>query len=130
MSKGSRLLILLLILVALVACRQSGTPAIDSPTLVLSWLGDHQALAAGPATLEITVLDLAGRPVNDATVTVRGDMTHAGMQPVMATAAPMGNGVYEAAFDWTMAGDWIVTVTATVPDGRSGTQEFPATVVP
>jgi nitrogen fixation protein FixH len=130
MSKGSRLLILLLLLTALAACRQSAAPATETPTLVLSWPGDHESIAVGPATLGIIVLDLAGRPVDDATVTVRGDMTHAGMQPVTATATPMGNGTYQAEFDWTMAGDWILTVTATTPDGRRVVQEFPATAAP
>jgi hypothetical protein len=37
-------------------------------------------------------------------------------------------GEYRAAFEWTMAGDWIVTVTATLPDGHVATRQFPITI--
>ena len=80
--------------------------------------------SVGQTTLLITVTDKEGTPINDATVAVKGDMSHAGMVPVLAEATNGENGVYEMPFEWTMGGDWIVTVEVTLPDGRSANQQF------
>lgn len=131
MSQGSRLLFtLFILLVAAAGCRQSAAPTLGTADVALSLSVEPEEPTTGPSTLVITVTDSDGRPVNDAAVTVRGDMTHAGMQPVLAAAEAIGDGHYEADFEWTMAGDWIVTVSATLPDGRTATQEFPAAVSP
>lgn len=72
----------------------------------------------GPAQVDITVADPQGRPVSGAAVQLRGDMTHAGMQPVITTLQDLGNGQYRSAdFEFTMAGDWVLTVQAEMPDG-------------
>ena len=55
-------------------------------------------------------------------------MTHAGMQPVLADATEEAPGSYRADFAWTMSGDWIVTVTATLPDGAVAEQQFDLSV--
>ncbi len=55
-------------------------------------------------------------------------MTHAGMQPVLADAGSGADGVYPADFEWTMSGDWVVTVTAALPDGRTALRRFDLTV--
>jgi nitrogen fixation protein FixH len=68
----------------------------------------------------VTVTDNAGQPVTGAAVEARGDMTHAGMAPVLVSAEETGPGIYVAQMDWNMGGDWILTVTATAPDGRTG----------
>ena len=83
-----------------------------------------EATAVGETTLLVTVTDQAGAPLNDATISVKGDMSHAGMVPVLADATGGQNGVYEMPFEWTMGGDWIVTVEVTLPDGRSASQQF------
>ena len=78
----------------------------------------------GNATLVITLTDVEGQTIDDATVRVRGDMDHAGMQPVLAEAATGDAGDYVVPFEWTMGGDWFVVVTATLPDGRTVEQQF------
>jgi hypothetical protein len=46
-------------------------------------------------------------------------MTHAGMVPVVADAPEVEDGVYRSdGFAFDMAGDWIITVDVTHPDGR------------
>jgi hypothetical protein len=50
------------------------------------------------------------------------------MQPSLGAATKSQDGRYEVPFDWTMGGDWVLTVTATLPDGRVVQREFPATV--
>ncbi len=112
------------------ACRQSSVPPDAASDLLMSltWMEDGQEPAVGRAELVVTLADDEGLPVNGATVALRGDMSHAGMQPVLATATAAGDGRYQTDFEWTMSGDWIVTVTATLPDGRTVTREFPMTV--
>jgi hypothetical protein len=50
------------------------------------------------------------------------------MKPVLAEVGDGEGGKYETPFEWTMGGDWIVTVTATLPDGRTAQQQFTYTV--
>ena len=83
-----------------------------------------ESTTVGPTSLIITVTDATGAPINDATISVKGDMSHAGMVPVLADATGGDSGVYKMPFEWTMGGDWVVTVEATWPDGRSTTQQF------
>ncbi|MFN3265931.1 MAG: FixH family protein [Deinococcales bacterium] len=53
------------------------------------------------------------KPLENAEVTVRGDMTHAGMAPVQQQAKALGGGRYEiSAFNFTMSGDWVLTISA------------------
>lgn len=84
--------------------------------------------AVGTARLIIHLADAANQPIDSATVSVRGDMSHAGMKPVIATAAGDTGGNYSTGFEWTMAGDWIVTVTAVLPDGRTAMRRFDLSV--
>lgn len=78
----------------------------------------------GPGRLAVRLSDASGKPVAEAVVAVRGDMTHAGMTPVLAEAEFVGDGIYQAEMDWTMAGDWVMTVDATLPDGRASSRQF------
>jgi hypothetical protein len=62
--------------------------------------------------------------VEGASVEVVGDMTHAGMEPVISDAPMVDPGLHRTdAFRFTMAGDWILTVTATLPDGATVREE-------
>ena len=128
-SRG-RLLVIAILLLGLAACREAagGVPldSADGPAdvrLTLEPAADAR-LVMGPFAWDIALADAAGAPIEGAAVAVRGDMNHAGMVPVEATAVEVGDGLYRADFEWTMAGDWIVTVTATLPDGRIKTQSF------
>jgi len=87
------------------------------------------SLFVGPITFDVTLWDAEGQPIDGAgPVALRGDMSHAGMKPVIAEASGAGDGQYTADFEWTMAGDWTVTVEATLPDGRVKRTTFPFTV--
>lgn len=79
----------------------------------------------GPVGAEVTLKDREGRPLDGADVSIRGDMTHAGMKPVLVGTTPMGQGRYATnGFQFTMGGDWIVTVEAKLPDGRDVQKDF------
>lgn len=82
----------------------------------------------GPANLVFTVTDKAGRPVNDAILEVEGNMIHAGMSPVSTHATTNKDGRYTVPLEWTMAGDWIVTVNVSLADGQKFVREFPVSV--
>lgn len=125
------LVVLWLAAVAVGGCRQSaGGVPVDRPGredttgVRIALAADDDRMVMGPLVWSVTLRDAGGRPVEDAAVSVRGDMNHAGMVPVESTAAHSGDGVYTADFEWTMAGDWIVTVTAELPGGGVVSQTF------
>ncbi|HLC04278.1 MAG TPA: FixH family protein [Anaerolineales bacterium] len=75
--------------------------------------------AVGEAMLVFRLSGPQSAPVTGATVSLTTDMTHAGMVSAVADAKDEGNGLYRTTFEWTMAGDWILTVTGTLDDGRT-----------
>ncbi len=133
--RGGLLVIVALAAVALVACRQSAggvpldrTAGEDAAAMQIELSADTEQMIMGPLVWSVTLTDAGGRPVEDAVVSLRGDMHHAGMVPVEAVGTHNGGGVYSADFEWTMAGDWFVTVTAERPDGTAASQTFDYTV--
>jgi len=115
-------LICLLLVVLTVACGGRQNQAANDTGVTVTV--QPAATAVGETNLTITLTDASGQPVTDAEVAVRGDMSHAGMTPVLRSGLAEEPGVYTAPFEWTMAGDWIVTVDFTLADGRSGTETF------
>jgi hypothetical protein len=104
------------------ASQQQGGDEAPDVAMALTFAPDPAAV--GPAQLTVTLADRAGQAIDGATMRLKGDMSHAGMQPVLADASGAGRGVYAADFTWTMAGDWFVTVTADLPDGRTAVRRF------
>ena len=84
----------------------------------------------GATRLLIEVSDAAGGPVAGAEVRVEGNMNHAGMAPVFASAVEEEPGMYVVpGFRFTMAGGWILTVRVTLPDGRQASYEHATDVL-
>lgn len=75
--------------------------------------------ATGPATVAANLRNADGTPLQGASVRFEGTMSHAGMAPVEAQARETTPGRYEAPLEFTMAGEWIIIVRATLPDGRT-----------
>ncbi len=73
----------------------------------------------GPATAVVTLRDAGGQPIAGAEVKLEGNMSHAGMAPVLAETSETSPGRYEADLAFTMSGDWFILVQAALPDGRS-----------
>lgn len=99
------------------ACRRA--PSADArPSVDVSWTLSRQVV--GPATLIVTLRDAGGAPVTGAAVRVEGHMTHPGMTPIQAAAAAAdrARGVYQAEIEFTMAGDWVLLVSAVLPGGQ------------
>jgi hypothetical protein len=121
-------LVLLPPILLLSACR--GEVDTGDPDLFLDLAISPTPPAVGPGRLIISLTDSAGAPVAEAEVVVEGNMSHAGMVPVLDTAVAEEPGRYGISdFTFTMAGDWVLTVQATLPDGRRARIDRPTHVV-
>lgn len=133
---ATALITLILALATLAACKPpepsgggatNGTATASADGLRLR-LELGSPTVVGPATVTVHVLD-GSQGVTDAAVEVRGDMSHAGMQPALAQATEVEPGVYRADdFVFSMAGDWIVTAEVSTADGREANLETFVTV--
>jgi hypothetical protein len=122
-----RFLSFLLVIMTIGGCRQQLTTNTDSDLNITLGV-EPDPLSVGAATLVISVTDPSGVPVNDAKITVRGDMNHAGMTPVFGEINSGTNGQYRVPFEWTMAGDWTVEVTVILANGAEVVKSFDAKV--
>ena len=111
-----RALLVVAVALALVACDPPSEGDADPRRPIAVALLERPA-RVGPAVVEIRP-QLDGAAVAGATVRVVGDMTHAGMVPVVADATDVGGGTYRTSdFLFDMAGDWVLSVDVTYPDG-------------
>lgn len=111
-----------------VACRAPDTSGrgADASTAIVVDLPDDPVVGDAPLTVRV---EREGRALRGAEVEITGDMTHAGMAPVVAVAAPTDDGSYRADdFAFTMAGDWILTVEVELDDGERLRSEVATTV--
>lgn len=119
------LLVLALTTLAAVGCGQQPQPTATVADVRIELAVEPQPPATGDATLIVTLTDASGTPINGATISVEGNMDHAGMEPVNGESSESEGGVYRVPFRWTMGGGWMVTVTATLPDrGGEVTETF------
>lgn len=112
------LLALLMAGLLLPACQRASQQEDQAPEIVVNLQVSPQPAVVGPATLLLEVQDQAGQPVQLIDLTVRGDMSHAGMTPIFAEAQQVDLGLYQLPFEWSMAGDWILSINAELADGR------------
>ncbi len=112
-------------LLLLSACRQQ--PRADADLqLELS----ASARQVGEATLTLSVFDAAGNAIGSpGALSLRGDMDHAGMAPVLVTVDKAADGVFNAPFEWTMAGDWIVEASLQLESGDIARETFHFTIM-
>jgi hypothetical protein len=72
----------------------------------------------GPAVVTLKLADAAGRSISGARIAIEADMSHAGMSPRFADAKEADPGRYHAHLEFQMAGDWVILLHITLPDGR------------
>jgi hypothetical protein len=106
----------LLLLLLLVGC---GRGAMDLPEVGVDLAIEPDPPRIGPAVVTVALRDADGQPIRGAVVTLEGNMSHAGMVPVLADAVEVAEGRYRAELEFTMGGDWFILVQADLPDGRS-----------
>lgn len=113
--QSSIFLLLLLLLLTLPGCRQAGR---DLSDIGVNLTLNPNPPQVGQAMVNVILSDAGGQPISGATVELEGNMTHAGMSPVISSTKETGSGRYEAPLEFNMAGDWFILVRATLPDGR------------
>lgn len=116
------LAILMVLTLALFAC-QGGTQQ-NLPDVSVDLTVSPDPPEVGPATVTVNLRDADDQPIGGAKMNLEGTMTHAGMVPVFADAVETEAGRYEASLEFTMGGDWVIIVRATLPDGRSLEREI------
>jgi YtkA-like len=119
----------LILMLILVACRQEEpTPTTDEDINIDIAFEPAELFVTDDSTVIITLTDNTGQAIEDAIVNVRGDMSHAGMTPVLREITDSSEGVYTSDYEWTMAGDWNVEIVVTLPDGTTTGETFTFTV--
>jgi hypothetical protein len=123
--KRISMMLMVLLIAILTGCREAATPTPENDaSIVIEAAVEPENPSVGESMLVISIRDAAGDPISDATLNIRGDMSHAGMLPVLAQADAGEEGVYRVPFEWTMSGDWFVEVTATLSTGETVSQRF------
>lgn len=85
----------------------------------VTWTAEPTPLITGaPIVAELILRDDRRQPLRGANLHIEGHMSHPGMAPILAVAEERGDGVYLVRFQFTMAGDWVVLVKGSLPDGR------------
>ena len=116
----------------LLACRQSASPPSDAPAseapAAIELVGPLCSPPVGEGEVVVRLSDAAGAPVDDARLSLRGDMTHAGMIPLLAATEGGEGGLYRLPVEWSMAGEWVLTVEAVLPDDSRATGQFDLSV--
>lgn len=75
-------------------------------------------------TITFRLIDLSGTPITGAVMKLEGNMSHAGMVPVFAAVKEIEPGRYRSTLELSMAGDWIILVTGTLPDKSEFWRKF------
>lgn len=106
----------------------SSTPATSEAAVQISLLPGTTA-----DSLQVQLHNPDHTPLTDATVTLEGNMNHAGMAPVIGepvqdSADGASDGVYTIPFQFSMLGDWIITVQVALADGTEATKDVNVTV--
>lgn len=116
------------VLVGLPGCR--GEPVPGDPSLRLELAIAPTPPGVGAARIIILLSDTAGTPIPGASIRVEGNMSHAGMVPVVDTAEAVAPGRYAVPeFHFNMAGEWVLSARATLPDGRWTVARLPTSVL-
>jgi hypothetical protein len=108
---------------AIAACQTSPAPAV-------SWVLEPVAASDADVRVTVEIRDgAAGPPLSGARLVVEAHMPHPGMPPVVAPMSQTGvSGEYASQLKLTMAGNWTLVLSGTLPDGRRVTSEHKATI--
>src|SRR5215213_3946983 len=123
-NKISSWCLLCLFVAGLISCRDQSSSAFTVVTEIAP-----QPPRVGQVTITLQVTDTSGKTVSGARIKLEGNMSHAGMVPVFADAAEVEPNRYRANMELTMAGDWVIVVHLTLPDGAKVERQFGITVL-
>lgn len=78
----------------------------------------------GDDTLTLNLADATGAPITKARVALEADMLHPGMVPRPFDVKYVGGGQYQSQLQFEMAGDWVILLHVTLPDGNTLDRQF------
>ena len=78
----------------------------------------------GQVEIRLRLTDASRKPLIGAEIKLEGNMSHAGMSPVFVDTLEVAPGEYRANMELSMAGDWVVFVHLTLPDGAKLERQF------
>lgn len=118
---GNRLILRIGALMVAVFCFITGCQSSEDTAsdIQLEWEITPNPPSVGEATLSITLRDSLNQLLTGADVNIEGNMSHPGMQPVIAEAEEIDPGVYSTPIQFTMGGDWFFIIKSTLPDNRA-----------
>jgi hypothetical protein len=93
-------------------------PAEAPPAIEIEHAISPQPARVGPATVNLKLADGAGQTITGAHIALEADMSHPGMSPLFAEAKETEPGRYQAHLEFQMAGDWVILLHVTLPDGK------------
>jgi hypothetical protein len=110
-------------------CARVNRDVDEAPEISVTVELEPDPAKVGAGQFLIHLNDADQQAVTGADIRLRGDMTHPGMVPEIGTAREVEAGIYQVrSFEWTMAGDWVITVQAELADGRQLQRQFEITV--
>jgi hypothetical protein len=86
--------------------------------------------SVGNGSLIVSLTDEQGAAVESASVQLSATMMMPGMLPLAGHPGSPADGLYPQAIMWSMPGEWVVDVTAALPDGSSLQEQFKLYVYP
>ena len=92
-------------------------PAVPAASVTIEHEISPEAVRVGSATLILKLSDASGKPITGAHIAIETDMSHAGMSPGLAEAKEAEAGRYKAQLKFQMAGDWVILLHGTLPEG-------------
>jgi len=88
----------------------------------------HEVLPQPPRVGQVEIrlrpTDASRKPLTGAQIKLEGNMSHAGMSPLFADTLEVAPGEYRANMNLSMAGDWVILVHLTLPDGAKLERQF------
>jgi hypothetical protein len=90
-------------------------PVASSAFVAIEYEISPKPIRVGSAILKLS--DASGKPVTGAHIAIETDMSHAGMSPGFAEAKEAEAGHYQAQLKFQMAGDWVILLHGTLPEG-------------
>lgn len=122
-------IVILLTMVALAALWRATQPP-DDNSIQLDLTSDPFPLAASPGTLLVALSRADGTPVDDASVQVSATMIMPGMLPLVGRPGNSQDGLYPVSIMWPMPGEWVIDVSATLPEGGSVQEQYNIYIYP
>ena len=96
---------------------------VQPQSIAIKMLSPKEA-KVGKNMIKFTLMDAAGKPIDDAVVSATISMTSMDMGTSHVLAVDNKNGAYSASVTFAMEGTWSVTLNAKLPTGKQFAQTF------